>query len=62
MKQPNPFTWRHVDECGPARQGADRQGVNATILPLQQAPDGYKKFDGGAAKKFVLNPHGMIPA
>ena len=34
--------------------------VNATIMPLDQAADGYKSFDSGVAKKFVLDPHGML--
>ena len=34
--------------------------VNATVISLDQAPQGYKDFDKGAAKKFVLNPNGMI--
>lgn len=37
------------------------KAVNATIIPLEQAPKGYQDFDKGAAKKFVMNPHGMIP-
>jgi glutathione-independent formaldehyde dehydrogenase len=36
--------------------------VNATVLPLEQAPQGYQDFDKGAAKKFVLDPHGLVPA
>ncbi len=36
------------------------KAVNATIIPLEKAPEGYKDFDKGAAKKFVLDPHGMI--
>ena len=36
------------------------KAVNATVITLDQAPDGYKDFDSGAAKKFVLNPHGLI--
>jgi glutathione-independent formaldehyde dehydrogenase len=36
------------------------KAVNATVIPLEEAPQGYKDFDKGAAKKFVLNPHGMI--
>jgi glutathione-independent formaldehyde dehydrogenase len=36
--------------------------VNATVIPLEQAPQGYKDFDKGAAKKFVLNPNGLIKA
>ena len=34
--------------------------VNATVIPLKDAPEGYKDFDAGVAKKFVLDPHGMI--
>ena len=34
--------------------------VNATVIPLDQAPQGYKDFDKGAAKKFVLDPHGEL--
>lgn len=34
--------------------------VNATVIPLEKAPEGYKDFDKGAAKKFVLNPNGLI--
>lgn len=38
------------------------KAVNATVIPLEDAPRGYRDFDKGAAKKFVLNPHGLIPA
>ncbi|GGK75828.1 formaldehyde dehydrogenase, glutathione-independent [Sphaerisporangium melleum] len=34
--------------------------VNATPIPLDQAPQGYADFDRGAARKFVLDPHGML--
>jgi glutathione-independent formaldehyde dehydrogenase len=34
--------------------------VNATVIPLSQAAEGYKSFDSGAAKKFVLDPHGLL--
>jgi glutathione-independent formaldehyde dehydrogenase len=34
--------------------------VGATVIPLSQAADGYKAFDSGAAKKFVLDPHGLL--
>jgi glutathione-independent formaldehyde dehydrogenase len=37
------------------------QAVNATVIPLDDAPRGYQEFDQGAARKYVLNPHGMIP-
>jgi glutathione-independent formaldehyde dehydrogenase len=36
--------------------------VNATVITLDEAPQGYKDFDSGAAKKFVLNPNGLIKA
>jgi len=32
------------------------------VIPLEQAPQGYQDFDKGAAKKFVLNPNGLIKA
>jgi glutathione-independent formaldehyde dehydrogenase len=38
------------------------KAVNATIITLDQAPDGYKDFDQGAAKKYVFNPNGLIKA
>jgi glutathione-independent formaldehyde dehydrogenase len=34
--------------------------VNATILPLTEAAQGYSDFDSGVAKKFVLDPHGLL--
>jgi glutathione-independent formaldehyde dehydrogenase len=34
--------------------------VNATVISLDDAPQGYQDFDKGAAKKFVLDPHHMI--
>ena len=34
--------------------------VNATVIKLSDAPQGYKDFDKGAAKKFVLDPHGSV--
>jgi glutathione-independent formaldehyde dehydrogenase len=36
------------------------KAVNATVISLDEAPQGYKDFDQGAAKKFVFNPHGLI--
>jgi len=38
------------------------KAVNATVISLEEAPKGYVDFDKGAAKKFVLNPHDLIPA
>jgi glutathione-independent formaldehyde dehydrogenase len=34
--------------------------VNATVIPLDDAPEGYQDFDSGAAKKFVLDPNGYL--
>lgn len=34
--------------------------VNATVIGLNDAPQGYQDFDKGAAKKFVLDPHGIV--
>ncbi|HEV2655759.1 MAG TPA: formaldehyde dehydrogenase, glutathione-independent, partial [Ktedonobacteraceae bacterium] len=33
------------------------KAVNATVIKLEDAPQGYVDFDKGTAKKFVLNPH-----
>lgn len=38
------------------------RAVNATVIPLEDAPRGYRDFDKGASKKFVLNPHGLVHA
>ena len=38
------------------------KAVNATVIKLNDAPQGYKDFDRGAAKKFVLDPHGLFMA
>lgn len=34
--------------------------VNAQVISLEEAPQGYESFDQGVAKKFVLDPHGML--
>ncbi len=36
------------------------KAVNATVISLDEAPGGYKDFDSGVAKKFVIDPHGML--
>jgi glutathione-independent formaldehyde dehydrogenase len=36
------------------------KAVNATVISLDDAPKGYRDFDKGASKKFVLNPHGLL--
>jgi glutathione-independent formaldehyde dehydrogenase len=44
------------DRCQIAR------AVNATVITLDDAPQGYRDFDRGAAKKYVLDPHGLVGA
>jgi glutathione-independent formaldehyde dehydrogenase len=36
------------------------RNVNATPISLDDAPRGYQDFDRGAARKYVLDPHGVI--
>src|SRR3954451_25335893 len=36
------------------------KAVNVQMISLDEAPRGYKDFDKGAAKKFVMDPHGMV--
>ncbi len=36
------------------------KAVNATVIGLDEASQGYEDFDKGAAKKFVFDPHGSI--
>jgi glutathione-independent formaldehyde dehydrogenase len=38
------------------------KAVNVQVISLEEAQNGYKDFDRGAAKKYVLDPHGMVPA
>jgi glutathione-independent formaldehyde dehydrogenase len=42
------------DKTLPARN------VNVETIPLDRAPEGYRNFDRGAAKKYVIDPHGVI--
>jgi glutathione-independent formaldehyde dehydrogenase len=35
------------------------KAVNATIIGLDAAPQGYQDFDKGVAKKFVIDPNGI---
>jgi glutathione-independent formaldehyde dehydrogenase len=34
--------------------------VNATVISLDEAAKGYKKFDSGVARKFILDPLGVV--
>lgn len=38
------------------------KAVNVQLISLDQAPQGYADFDGGAAKKYVIDPHGSVSA
>jgi glutathione-independent formaldehyde dehydrogenase len=38
------------------------KAVNATTIGLDDAPRGYREFDQGAARKYVIDPHGMVPS
>ena len=38
------------------------EAVNATPIPLDEAPRGYREFDSGAARKFILDPYGIVRA
>jgi glutathione-independent formaldehyde dehydrogenase len=38
------------------------KAVNATVVSLDEAPEGYRDFDKGASKKYVLDPHGLVTA
>ncbi|BES71395.1 formaldehyde dehydrogenase, glutathione-independent [Marinobacter nanhaiticus D15-8W] len=38
------------------------RAVNVQMISLDQAPQGYADFDGGAAKKFVIDPHASVAA
>jgi glutathione-independent formaldehyde dehydrogenase len=36
------------------------KAVNVTVISLDDAPQGYRDFDKGAAKKYVLDPNNML--
>ena len=36
------------------------KACNVEVITLDDAPRGYMDFDKGAAKKFVIDPHGMV--
>jgi glutathione-independent formaldehyde dehydrogenase len=36
------------------------KAVNVTVISLDEAPQGYRDFDKGAAKKYVLDPNNML--
>ena len=36
------------------------KAVNVQVITLDESPQAYKDFDKGAAKKFVIDPHGSL--
>jgi glutathione-independent formaldehyde dehydrogenase len=36
------------------------KAVNATTIGIDEAPRAYAEFDQGAARKYVIDPHGMV--
>ena len=38
------------------------KAVNATTISLDQVPESYREFDSGVARKYVIDPHGMVKA
>ena len=38
------------------------KAVNVEVITLDDAPRGYREFDRGASKKFVLDPHALLAA
>ncbi|MFY9916276.1 MAG: formaldehyde dehydrogenase, glutathione-independent [Nocardioidaceae bacterium] len=36
------------------------KAVNATTIPIEDAPRGYEEFDQGASRKYVLDPNGYL--
>ena len=51
---------RRLMQCILHDKIADRQGRERHDDFPGRAPKGYKDFDKGAAKKFVIDPHGMV--
>jgi glutathione-independent formaldehyde dehydrogenase len=46
--------------CRGALTAGVTTGSNATVVTLDQAPQGYQDFDKGAARKFVIDPHRIV--
>ena len=38
------------------------EACNVTMISLDEAPEGYSDFDKGAARKYVIDPHGSVAA
>ena len=50
-----------TDECILYDKVQIAKATNVTVISLDEAPQGYRDFDKGAAKKFVIDPHHMVP-
>lgn len=53
---------RQLMQCILHDKVAIADAVNVTIITLDDAPSGYRDFDQGAARKYVIDPHGMVAA
>jgi glutathione-independent formaldehyde dehydrogenase len=51
---------QRADEGDPERQGPDRQGRQRHEDQSRRGAAGLCDFDKGAAKKYVIDPHGMV--
>jgi glutathione-independent formaldehyde dehydrogenase len=38
------------------------EAVYVTVIQFDDTPKGYEEFDRGAARKYVLDPHGVLHA
>src|SRR5215472_11521591 len=36
------------------------KAVGTVVIPLDEAPQGYRNFDQGVANKFILDPHNTL--
>jgi glutathione-independent formaldehyde dehydrogenase len=53
---------RHLMNLILADKAHIAKAVNAETISLDEAPQSYQDFDKGAAKKYVIDPHGMVKA
>ena len=47
-------------QCPVMKDNRQLMVVNATVIPLEEAPQGYQDLDKGAARKYILDSHGMV--
>jgi glutathione-independent formaldehyde dehydrogenase len=59
-RTPDLACWRQLWGSGLRGKAQVAKAVSATAIWLERAVQGYTDFDKGAAKKFVLDPHGML--